>query len=149
MWIADSTSIATAAAATRREAANVVEHVHALFDRSGGTLRCPESGVELRVPPGAIATGRHDFSLKVAAPFAASSGPLIIVGPQDFCFSTPAELRLPHPTAACSRTRENGGEAGASNFSLKSGATQTLRDVELVAPPVANERFISVLIERL
>ncbi|WKX92855.1 hypothetical protein Q1695_010692 [Nippostrongylus brasiliensis] len=102
----------------------IVEETNAVIGHEGGVLNCPASGVELRVPKGAIPSGEsHEIYVKVcrdgdSPPIDKAKGetllsPLVMCGPQGLSFLTPCELRLPHCTPVDSD--------GQWSFSLKAG----------------------------
>uniref|UniRef100_A0A158P6K2 PDZ domain-containing protein n=1 Tax=Angiostrongylus cantonensis TaxID=6313 RepID=A0A158P6K2_ANGCA len=102
----------------------IVEETNAVVDSEGGVLSCPVSGVELRIPKGAIPAGEtHEIYVKVcrdgdSPPIDKSKGetllsPLVMCGPQGLNFLTPCELRLPH----CGPVEQD----GQWSFSLKAG----------------------------
>ncbi|KAE9550890.1 hypothetical protein FO519_005893 [Halicephalobus sp. NKZ332] len=134
-----------------RRANQVKEHVSGLVDWTGGTLTCPESGVELCVPENAIPFGteQHIF-VEVCEegpqnpPLSkkeALLSPLVVCGPQGLEFGVPVELRLPHKFTS--------GDPTASNVVLKSGQGSKWTNIELLQPPKSdpNSKFVSVLVK--
>ncbi|VDM55097.1 unnamed protein product [Angiostrongylus costaricensis] len=107
----------------------IVEETSAVVDSEGGVLSCPVSGVELRIPKGAIPAGEtHEIYVKACMIFVCRDGdsppidkskgetllsPLVMCGPQGLNFLTPCELRLPH----CGPVEPD----GQWSFSLKAG----------------------------
>ncbi|KAL0269988.1 UNVERIFIED_CONTAM: hypothetical protein PYX00_007550 [Menopon gallinae] len=90
----------------------VVATAKGVFTHEGGILESHETGVSLRVPPGAIPHGvQQEIYFKVCKaneahlpPLDADRGetllsPLVMCGPQGLKFMTPVELRLPHRAA--------------------------------------------------
>ncbi|KAK6635505.1 hypothetical protein RUM44_000757 [Polyplax serrata] len=90
----------------------VVATARGIFTHEGGILESQETGVSLRVPPGAIPHGvQQEIYFKVCRaneahlpPLDADRGetllsPLVMCGPQGLKFGTPVELRLPHRAA--------------------------------------------------
>ncbi|KAK0425013.1 hypothetical protein QR680_008982 [Steinernema hermaphroditum] len=97
-------SVTTDSASSGANGITVIEHVSDVVDRRGATVRCPESGVELIVPEGAISGAAHqEISIRVCKSNSMESsggdealmGPLIMCGPQGLRFETPVELRMP------------------------------------------------------
>ncbi|RCN26643.1 ZU5 domain protein, partial [Ancylostoma caninum] len=75
----------------------IVEETNAVVGSEGGVLNCPVSGVELRIPKGAIPPGeKHEIYVKVcrdgdSPPIDKSKGetllsPLVMCGPQGLFF---------------------------------------------------------------
>uniref|UniRef100_A0A1I7XGY9 PDZ domain-containing protein n=1 Tax=Heterorhabditis bacteriophora TaxID=37862 RepID=A0A1I7XGY9_HETBA len=114
----------------------------------GAVLNCPVSGVELRIPKGAIPEGEmHEIYVKVcregdSPPIDKSKGetllsPLVMCGPQGLNFLTPCELRLPH----CGPVDTD----GQWSFSLKAGECGQWKHMELDLTETQSDRkFLSV-----
>uniref|UniRef100_A0A0N5A4W5 Tight junction protein ZO-1 n=1 Tax=Parastrongyloides trichosuri TaxID=131310 RepID=A0A0N5A4W5_PARTI len=84
----------------------VIEHISGVIDSTGGKLLCPESGVELIIPPGAIQNDHHqEIYIKICKDTSNSIpinlekekllSPLVMCGPLGLKFQKPVELRLP------------------------------------------------------
>uniref|UniRef100_F1KR27 Tight junction protein ZO-2 n=1 Tax=Ascaris suum TaxID=6253 RepID=F1KR27_ASCSU len=136
----------------KREA-TVIEHVSQVVDSNGCTLSCPESGVMLIIPKGAIDEGvQQEIYVKVCRancdesrpPLDESRGeslmsPLVMCGPQDLHFNVPVELRLPHSAS-------NNGENWS--FALKSGTGEQWNQIALDGnnTSLVTDKFASVKI---
>ncbi|KJH48283.1 PDZ/DHR/GLGF domain protein [Dictyocaulus viviparus] len=130
----------------------IVEETNAIIGSEGGVLNCPTSGVELRIPKGAIPSGEtHDIYVKVcregdSPPIDKSKGetllsPLVMCGPQGLNFLTPCELRLPH----CGPMEPD----GQWSFSLKAGEGGEWQHMDVQphkATDSSDKPFLSVLI---
>ncbi|KAJ1349109.1 ZU5 domain [Parelaphostrongylus tenuis] len=130
----------------------IVEETSAVLGSEGGVLNCPVSGVELRIPKGAIPDGEtHEIYVKVcrdgdSPPIDKSKGetllsPLVMCGPQGLNFLTPCELRLPH----CGPVEPD----GQWSFSLKAGEGGEWQHMDVQpqkASGSSDKSFLSVLI---
>uniref|UniRef100_A0A0N5A8Y0 Tight junction protein ZO-1 n=1 Tax=Syphacia muris TaxID=451379 RepID=A0A0N5A8Y0_9BILA len=133
--------------------ATIIEHVLDVVDSGGGTLNCPQSGVMLIIPEGAIKEGvKQEIYVKVCRangnnsrpPLDESRGeslmsPLVMCGPQNLQFKKPVELRLPHSAS-------NNGENWS--FALKSGTGKQWEQISLDenTSSVVTDKFVSVKI---
>ena len=127
------------------------EHVSGLIDWTGGSLVCPESGVELRIPENAIPLGTEQHIYVEVCEEGphnlprsnkeALMSPLVVCGPQGLKFQVPVELRLPHKFTA--------GDPMGKNIVLKSGHGSQWSNIELVQPPRTepSAKFVSVLVK--
>ncbi|KAK6730672.1 hypothetical protein RB195_007256 [Necator americanus] len=134
------------------EEPTIVEETNAVIGNDGGVLNCPASGVELRIPKGAIPPGEtHEIYVKVcrdgeSPPIDKSKGetllsPLVMCGPQGLTFLTPCELRLPHSGPV-------DGD-GQWSFSLKAGEGGEWQQMDVQPQKTAgssDKQFLSVLI---
>ena len=122
-----------------------------VVDWTGGTLTCPESGVELVIPENAIPFGteQHIF-VEVCEegpqnpPLSkkeALLSPLVVCGPQGLQFEVPVELRLPHQFTS--------GDPTAANVVLKAGQGSQWKNIEILHTPKSdpNNKFVSVLVK--
>ncbi|KAK6023960.1 ZU5 domain protein, partial [Ostertagia ostertagi] len=134
----------------------IVEETNAVIGHEGGVLNCPASGVELRIPKGAIPPGEsHEIYVKVcrdgdSPPIDKSKGetllsPLVMCGPQGLTFLTPCELRLPH----CGPVDSD----GQWSFSLKAGEGGEWQHMDVQPQPKpsngggpSDRQFLSVMI---
>uniref|UniRef100_A0A7I5E6C6 PDZ and ZU5 domain containing protein n=2 Tax=Trichostrongylidae TaxID=6315 RepID=A0A7I5E6C6_HAECO len=132
----------------------IVEETNAVIGHEGGVLNCPASGVELRIPKGAIPPGEsHEIYVKVcrdgeSPPIDKSKGetllsPLVMCGPQGLNFLTPCELRLPH----CSPVDAD----GQWSFSLKAGEGGEWQHMDVQPQPKSSNgngdrQYLSVMI---
>ncbi|KAI1724788.1 ZU5 domain-containing protein [Ditylenchus destructor] len=133
----------------------VIEHVNGVFNWKGGSLRCPESGVELSVPESAIPFGlQQELFVKVCRenqqnpPLDTEKqeslmSPLVMCGPQGVSFQVPVELKLPHNSTKAS---DPTGTSSPTNFVLKSGSGANWRNIEVVKPPETSDKFVTVLV---
>lgn len=135
------------------DAATIIEHVSDVVDAGGGTLNCPQSGVMLIIPEGAIKDGvQQEIYVKVCRangnnsrpPLDESRGeslmsPLVMCGPQNLQFRKPVELRLPHSAS-------NNGENWS--FALKSGTGKEWEQISLDenTSSLVTDKFVSVKI---
>ncbi|TKR93669.1 hypothetical protein L596_008082 [Steinernema carpocapsae] len=145
----DLTSVTTDSVSCGANGITVIEHVSDVVDKNGATVMCPESGVELIVPEGAILGESHqEISIKVCKTNASDSpsgdeslmGPLIMCGPQGLRFEKPVELRMP---------RKPGVDD--NSVVLKSGTGtewKNLEHVSVASNGVQNEEFITFHIEQ-
>ncbi|RCN35506.1 PDZ/DHR/GLGF domain protein [Ancylostoma caninum] len=134
------------------EEPTIVEETNAVVGSEGGVLNCPVSGVELRIPKGAIPPGeKHEIYVKVcrdgdSPPIDKSKGetllsPLVMCGPQGLTFLTPCELRLPH----CGPVDGD----GQWSFSLKAGEGGEWQQMDVQPQKTADssdKQFLSVMI---
>ncbi|XGW27662.1 hypothetical protein V3C99_007899 [Haemonchus contortus] len=132
----------------------IVEETNAVIGHEGGVLNCPASGVELRIPKGAIPPGEsHEIYVKVcrdgeSPPIDKSKGetllsPLVMCGPQGLNFLTPCELRLPH----CGPVDAD----GQWSFSLKAGEGGEWQHMDVQPQPKSSNgngdrQYLSVMI---
>uniref|UniRef100_A0A7E4VDJ4 PDZ domain-containing protein n=1 Tax=Panagrellus redivivus TaxID=6233 RepID=A0A7E4VDJ4_PANRE len=128
----------------------VKEHVSGVVDWTGGTLTCPESGVELRVPENAIPYGTEQHMYVEVCDESphnpplgnkeALASPLVVCGPQGLKFDIPVELRLPH--------KFTDGDPTAANVVLKAGQGNHWTNIELASSPKSDSgsKFVSVLV---
>ncbi|EYC15674.1 hypothetical protein Y032_0036g3290 [Ancylostoma ceylanicum] len=137
---------------TNSEEPMIVEETNAVVGSEGGVLNCPVSGVELRIPKGAIPPGeKHEIYVKVcrdgdSPPIDKSKGetllsPLVMCGPQGLTFLTPCELRLPH----CGPVDGD----GQWSFSLKAGEGGEWQQMDVQPQKTADssdKQFLSVMI---
>ncbi|PIO77020.1 ZU5 domain protein [Teladorsagia circumcincta] len=141
---------------TRIQDPTIVEETNAVIGHEGGVLNCPASGVELRIPKGAIPPGEtHEIYVKVcrdgdSPPIDKSKGetllsPLVMCGPQGLTFLTPCELRLPH----CGPMDSD----GQWSFSLKAGEGGEWQHMDVQPQPKpsngggpSDRQFLSVMI---
>ncbi|CAI4226800.1 unnamed protein product [Auanema sp. JU1783] len=126
----------------------VVEETSGFIGSEGGVLSCPNSNVELRIPPGALLDGqKKEIYVKVcregeSPPIDRAKGetllsPLVMCGPQGLSFKIPCELRLPH----CGPVDQD----GQWSFSLKAGEGGKWKHMELNgANTVGDPKFITV-----
>ncbi|CAJ0594540.1 unnamed protein product [Cylicocyclus nassatus] len=138
--------------AANAEEPTIVEETNAMIGSEGGVLNCPVSGVELRIPKGAIPAGeKHEIYVKVcrdgdSPPIDKSKGetllsPLVMCGPQGLTFLTPCELRLPH----CGPVDAD----GQWSFSLKAGEGGDWQQMDVQPQKTADsseKQFLSVMI---
>ncbi|CAD6184962.1 unnamed protein product [Caenorhabditis auriculariae] len=128
----------------------VVEESTALVGSEGAVLKCVQSQVELRIPPGAIPDGeKHEIYVKVcregdSPPIDKSKGetllsPLVMCGPQGLKFLKQCELRLPHTGG---NSTEN--EPSQWSFSLKAGEGGQWKHMEIEPSSAADDRLLSV-----
>lgn len=128
----------------------VVEESSSTIGSDGGILRCENSQVELRIPPGAIPAGEtHEIYVKVcregsSPPIDKSKGetllsPLVMCGPQGLKFLKDCELRLPH-------TGNGAGGDDQWSFSLKAGDGEQWKHLEVAdkTAALADDKFLSV-----
>lgn len=121
-----------------------MDEVFALIDRNGGTVKCPESGVELILPTMAVSMGKQEkIFIKVYEETnknAQVQSPVVICGPSGIKFNRPIELRLPY---------KKNDVNNSAQFVLKTGSGNVWRNIELLEPPVENAQndYISVFID--
>uniref|UniRef100_A0A1I7S7E3 Tight junction protein ZO-1 n=2 Tax=Bursaphelenchus xylophilus TaxID=6326 RepID=A0A1I7S7E3_BURXY len=127
----------------------VIDEVYAVLDWNGGTVRCPESGVELILPAMALSFGKSQkLFIKVIEEQSQSDedilSPIVTCGPQGLQFNRPVELRLPYK--ANRDPKNNNILDGMTQFVLKTGSENTWKNIELLEPPVQNTQnnYISV-----
>ncbi|KHN81113.1 Tight junction protein ZO-3 [Toxocara canis] len=152
--VTDSNSpVGSVDSADEKREATVIEHVSQVVDSNGCTLSCPESGVMLIIPKGAIGEGvQQEIYVKVCRansggsrpPLDESRGeclmsPLVMCGPHDLHFNVPVELRLPH---SASSNGENW------SFALKSGTGEQWNQIALDGnnSSLVTDKFASIKI---
>uniref|UniRef100_A0A0N5BJU7 Tight junction protein ZO-1 n=1 Tax=Strongyloides papillosus TaxID=174720 RepID=A0A0N5BJU7_STREA len=120
----------------------VIEHISSVIDSEGGKLVCPDSGVELVIPPGALPPDHHqEIYIKIckdtsnAIPINLEKekllSPLVMCGPLGLKFLKPVELRFPK-TFDSSNQKNGSIETTKTNcFVLKSSCGEEWKNLEV------------------
>ncbi|CEF65401.1 Polychaetoid [Strongyloides ratti] len=130
----------------------VIEHISSVIDFNGGKLLCPDSGVELIIPPGAIPSDHNqEIYIKIckdtsnAIPINVEKekllSPLVMCGPLGLKFLRPVELRFPKTFDGCDKKNESIEATQNNCFVLKSSCGEEWKNLEVSKENTNNENI--------